>query len=331
MKIYDNITKIIGRTPLVNMQRIGKDLPGKIILKLEFLNPLGSVKDRIALAMIEQAEREGKLKPGMEILEPTSGNTGIGLAFVCAVKGYPVTLIMPEQMSLERRTLLLMLGAKLILTPAQFSMPGAIAKMLELKDKNPNYFVPSQFENFSNPEVHKNTTAVEIWEDTEGKVDMVVCGVGTGGTITGVGEMLKSKKKSVQMIAVEPAESPVLSGGAPGPHMIAGIGAGFVPKILNTKMIDFIETVSSQEAIEMSRRIIKEEGIPIGISSGAAITAALRQAAKLENKNKLIVVIIPSYTERYLSTALAEKQRNEAINLEVQPILPEYIESQKRK
>jgi cysteine synthase A len=325
MKTYSDITKTIGNTPLVEMQRLGKDLPGKILLKLEFFNPLGSVKDRIGISMIESAERSGRLKPGMEIIEPTSGNTGIALAFICASKGYPLTLTMPETMSQERRTLLLLLGAKIILTPGPLGMKGAIAKTLELIDKNKNAFSPSQFENPANPEVHRETTALEIWNDTDGKVDIVVSAVGTGGTITGVGQVLKSKKPFVKMIAVEPVESPVIAGGKPGPHKIQGIGAGFIPKNLDKNIIDGIEAVSSEESLKVAREIIKKEGIPVGISSGAAVAAALRIAAKEENRGKVIVVIIPSYTERYLSTLLAEQERNEAQQLTVSTVLDEYL------
>lgn len=319
MNIYSDITKTIGRTPLVEMQRIGKDLPGKLVLKLEFFNPWGSVKDRIGQNMIEQAELDGKLKKGMEVLEPTSGNTGIALAFICAAKGYSFTAVMPETMSQERRTLLLLLGAKLVLTPAANGMKGAIAKAREMYDKNAGkFYMPSQFENASNPAIHKETTALEIWHDTDGKVDMVISGVGTAGTITGVGQALKAKKPSVQMIAVEPSESPVLAGGKPGPHKIQGLGAGFVPKNLDRSIIDGIEAVSAEESIEMARQVIRTEGIPVGISSGAAIVAGLRQAAKSENKGKMIVVIIASMTERYLSTLLAEKEREQAKNLAVE-------------
>jgi cysteine synthase A len=325
MRIYNDITKIIGNTPLVKMQRIGKGLPGQIVLKLEFLNPLGSVKDRIGISMIETAELEGKLKPGMEIIEPTSGNTGIALAFICSAKGYPLTLVMPETMSLERRTLLLMLGAKVVLTPAVYGMKGAIAKARELSEDNVNIFIPNQFNNPANPAIHRETTALEIWHDTDGLVDILVSGVGTGGTATGVGEVLKSKKPSVRVVAVEPAESAVLSGEAPHPHKIQGIGAGFIPKILNMDVIDEIEKVSSEEAIAMAQKVIREEGIPVGISSGAAIVTALRVAAREENRGKLIIAIIPSYTERYLSTVLCEEQRTIAANLTVSVIDETYL------
>ncbi|MEZ0391892.1 MAG: cysteine synthase A [Pseudobdellovibrionaceae bacterium] len=325
MKIYSDITKTVGATPLVEMQRIGKDLPGKILLKLEFFNPLSSVKDRIGLNMIEKAELSKKLKPGMTVLEPTSGNTGIALAFVCAAKGYPIILVMPETMSNERRMLLLMLGAKIILTPAALGMKGAIAKSLELSEKNSNYFLTRQFENPDNPEVHRETTALEIWRDTDGKVDVVISGVGTGGTITGVGQVLKAKKPSVQMIAVEPMESAILSGEKPTPHKIQGLGAGFIPHVLDRRVIDGIEKVSSEEAFSLARKVIREEGIPVGISSGAAIAAALRVAAKPENKGKCIVCIVPSSTERYLSTMLAEKERIEAQQLVVEQVPEAYL------
>jgi len=325
MKTYSDITKTIGQTPLVQMQRLGKGLPGELFLKLEFFNPLGSVKDRIGLNMIEQAELAGKLKPGMEVIEPTSGNTGIALAFVCAAKGYSLTLTMPETMSAERRTLLLLLGAKIVLTPGPLGMKGAVAKAMELKDKTANSFMPSQFDNLDNPAIHRETTALEIWRDTDGQVDVVVSGVGTGGTITGCGQVLKAKKPSIKMIAVEPVESPVLSGGKPSPHKIQGIGAGFVPSLLDRSVIDAIEQVSSEEALKTAREVIKVEGIPVGISSGAAIVAGLREAAKAESKGKKIVVIVPSYTERYLSTLLAEQERVEAAALVAQTVPEEYL------
>lgn len=325
MKIYSDITKTIGNTPLVQMQRMGKDLPGKLLLKLEFFNPLGSVKDRIGLAMIEDAEKSGKLKPGMQIIEPTSGNTGIALAFIAASKGYQLTLTMPETMSQERRTLLLLLGAKIILTPGPLGMKGAIAKAMELAEKTPNTWMAAQFDNKANPEIHRKTTAMEIWNDTDGKVDMVISGVGTSGTITGVGQVLKEKKPSVKMIAVEPVESPVLSGGKPGPHKIQGIGAGFVPSVMDRSVVDGVEQVSSEESLKVAREVIKTEGIPVGISSGAAICAGLRQAAKEENRGKTIVVIVPSYTERYLSTLLAEQERQEAQGLQVSTVDEAYL------
>ncbi|MGK5087488.1 cysteine synthase A [Bdellovibrionota bacterium FG-2] len=325
MNIFEDITKTVGNTPLVKLQRIGKGLPGTIALKLEFFNPLSSVKDRIGLNMIESAEVAGVLKKGMRVIEPTSGNTGISLAFVCAAKGYPLTLVMPETMSQERRTLLLLLGAEVILTPGPLGMRGAIAKTLELHDQTPNSFLPRQFENPSNPQIHRETTALEIWRDTDGLVDIVVSGVGTGGTLTGVGEVLKAKKPSVEMVAVEPTESPVLSGGKPGPHKIQGIGAGFIPQVLNKTLINEIQQVSSEEAIAMARQVIREEGIPVGISSGAAIAAALCIAARPKNQGKLIVVIVASSTERYLSTMLAEKERTAAANLAISSVSDSYL------
>lgn len=325
MQIYSDITKTIGRTPLVKMQRIGRGLPGNIFLKLEFFNPLGSVKDRIGLNMIEQAELSGALKPGMEVIEPTSGNTGIALAFVCAAKGYKLTLTMPETMSQERRTLLLMLGAQIVLTPGPLGMKGAIAKALEYKEKNSNSYMPSQFENPSNPAIHQETTALEIWRDLDGQVDFVVAGVGTAGTITGIGRVLKAKRPAVKMIAVEPTESPVLSGGVHSPHKIQGIGAGFVPKNYDRSVVDSIEQVSSEETLKMAREVIKSEGIPVGISSGAAIAAGLRLAAKEENRGKNIVVMIASYTERYLSTLLCEAERDQAQKLVVSTVDEKYL------
>lgn len=323
--IYSDITKTIGKTPLIEMQRMGKNLPGRLLLKLEFFNPLSSVKDRIGLAMIEDAEKTGKLKPGGHIIEPTSGNTGIALAFIAAAKGYQLTITMPETMSQERRTLLLLLGAKIILTPGPLGMKGAIAKALELVEKSPESWMPSQFANPLNPAIHRETTAMEIWNDTEGKVDIVVSGVGTSGTITGVGQVLKSKKPAVKMIAVEPSESAVLSGGKPGPHKIQGIGAGFVPAVLDRSVVDGVEQVSSEEALKTAREVIKTEGVPVGISAGAAIAAGLRQAAKEENRGKNIVVIIPSSAERYLSTLLAEQERQEALALPVATVDETYL------
>ena len=325
MHVYSDITKTVGCTPLIRMQRIGRDLPADILLKLEFFNPLGSVKDRIGLNMIERAELARTLKKGMHVLEPTSGNTGIALAFVCAAKGYPLTLVMPETMSQERRTLLLLLGAQVILTPGPLGMKGAIAKSLEIADSDKKYHLARQFENPANPEIHRETTALEIWHDTDGLVDIVVCGVGTGGTLTGVGKVLKEKKPSVQMVAVEPTESAVISGEKAGPHKIQGLGAGFIPKNLDTSLIDKIEKVSTEESIKMAKQVIREEGIPVGISSGAAICAGLRHAAIRANEGKTIVVIVPSYTERYLSTILAEKERTEAQNLVVQPVNEAYL------
>lgn len=325
MKVYSDITKTIGRTPLVKLQRLNQDCVAELYLKLEFFNPLGSVKDRIGLNMIEDAEKSGVLKPGMEIIEPTSGNTGIALAFVAAAKGYKLTLVMPETMSQERRTLLLLLGAELVLTPGANGMRGAIAKAMQLVSENSNAFFPSQFTNKANPEIHRQTTAEEIWADTDGTVDMVISGVGTAGTISGVGQVLKSKKASVRMIAVEPVESPVLSGGKGGPHKIQGIGAGFVPGVYDKHVVDQVEQVSSDEALATARDVIKKEGIPVGISSGAAIHVALRLAKQPENKDKKIVVIVPSYTERYLSTLLAQPEREKAQALTVQTVADEWL------
>ena len=327
MRTFEDITQTIGNTPLVKMQKLTRGVKAHLYLKLEFFNPLGSVKDRIGVNLIESAERAGQLKPGCLVIEPTSGNTGIGLAFACAAKGYPLTLVMPETMSMERRTLLLLLGAKVVLTQGTLGMKGAIGKARELLAKNPGAFMPSQFENPANPEIHRKTTALEIWRDTDGTVDMVVCGVGTGGTFTGVGEVLKAKKPTLKMIAVEPSESPVISGGKPGPHKIQGIGAGFIPKNLNVSLIDGIETVTSEESIAMARRVIREEGIPVGLSSGAAVVAGLRQAGLPENAGKVIVVIIPSHSERYLSTVLAENERKEAALLPVETVDPKYLPS----
>lgn len=325
MKVFADITQTIGNTPLVEMKRMTSGLPGKVLLKLEFFNPLGSVKDRIGLHMIEGAEREGRLTKGKEVIEPTSGNTGIALAFVCASKGYPLTLVMPETMSQERRTLLLLLGAKIILTPGSLGMKGAIAKTLEMLDKNSNLVMMSQFENPDNPDIHRKTTAYEIWNDTDGKVDIVVSAVGTAGTISGVGQVLKVKKPTVKMVAVEPSESPVLSGGKPSPHKIQGIGAGFIPLNYDKNVVDEIEQVSSEEALLTARRVIKEEGIPVGISSGAAIAVGLRQAALPKNQDKWIVVIVPSYSERYLSTLLAENERKEAQALVTEQVDEQYL------
>jgi cysteine synthase A len=311
MKIANNIGELVGRTPLVRLNKVSQGCVADIVLKLEFFNPLGSVKDRIGLAMIEAAEKAGKInKDKTVILEPTSGNTGIALAFVCAYKGYKCTLTMPETMSLERRALLRGLGANLVLTPGAEGMKGAIRKAQELAASDSNYFVPQQFENPANVETHRKTTAEEIWNDTDGKADILISGVGTGGTITGVGEVIKKRKPSFKCVAVEPKGSPVLSGGQPGPHKIQGIGAGFVPKILNTKMIDEIIQVDNDEAMTYAKRLIREEGILCGISSGAAVCAALQVAKRPENKGKLIVVILPSTGERYLSTDLFAEYRS---------------------
>ena len=308
-KIYDSIVDTIGDTPLVRLPNLTRALKpkGEVVAKLEFFNPIGSVKDRIGAAMIEALELKGLLKPGVStIVEPTSGNTGIALAFVAASKGYPLILVMPESMSLERRKMLTILGARLELTPAEKGMRGAVARAQEILAEIPGSVMPQQFENAANPAIHRVSTAEEIWNDTQGKVDAVVSGVGTGGTITGVGQVLKARKPSLKMVAVEPEGSAVLSGGPPGPHKIQGIGAGFVPGVLDRNVIDEIVTVTNDESIEMARRVAKDDGIPVGISSGAAISAAFRLAATDEYAGKLIVAIIPSFAERYLSTVLFE-------------------------
>ncbi len=304
MTIYANAAETIGDTPLVRLNRVTEGLEAEVVAKLEFFNPLNSVKDRIGKAMIEAAEADGRLKPGGVIIEPTSGNTGIALAFVARSKGYRCILTMPESMSLERRKLLKLLGAELVLTPAEKGMKGAIERATELAATTEGAFLPQQFENPANPEIHRQTTAEEIWADTDGQVDAIVAGVGTGGTITGVTEVLKARNPEFKAFAVEPTASPVISGGDPGPHKIQGIGAGFIPKNLNVDILDGVEQVSNDEAFAMARRLADEEGIPGGISSGAAVTAALRIAAKPEMKGKRIVVIVPSMAERYMSTDL---------------------------
>ena len=305
-RISPDITAIIGKTPMISLSRLGVGLEAHLLAKLEFQNPLGSVKDRIGLAMIAAAEEQGQLKPTTTIIEPTSGNTGIALAFVCAARKYRLVLTMPETMSLERRTLLKHLGAELVLTPGSEGMKGAIAKAEELLARTPDSFMPNQFTNPANPEIHRRTTAQEIWEDTDGTIDIFVAGVGTGGTITGVGEVIKAKKPTLRVVAVEPAASPVLSGGAPGPHKIQGIGAGFVPKILNREIIDEIITVTNEQAMETARRIAMEEGILCGISSGANAWAAMQIAARPENRGKQIVFPLCDTGERYLSTELVK-------------------------
>jgi cysteine synthase A len=307
MKIAEDITSLVGSTPLVRLNKVTRDVPATVVAKLEFYNPAGSVKDRIALSMISDAERRGILDRDTVIIEPTSGNTGIGLAFVSAAKGYRIILTMPESMSMERRKILKAFGAELVLTPADRGMKGAIAKAEELAGEYPKAFIPQQFQNPANPEIHRLTTAEEIWNDTEGKVDVLVAGIGTGGTITGVAEVLKQRKPGFQAVAVEPDDSPVLSGGDPGPHKIQGIGAGFVPGVLNTGIMDEIIRVSNDNAFKTARRMIREEGILCGISSGAAVHAALEVAGRTVNKGKLIVVVLPSTGERYLSTALFEE------------------------
>ncbi len=305
-KVFASILDTIGDTPLVGLPNLTKALKpkGEVLAKLEFFNPIASVKDRIGVSLIESLEAEGHLKPGATIVEPTSGNTGIALAFVAAAKGYKLILCMPESMSMERRKMLLILGAKLELTPAERGMAGAVARAKELVEAIPGAVMPQQFDNAANPLIHRVSTAEEIWNDTDGRVDAVVSGVGTGGTITGIGQVLKARKPSVRMVAVEPESSPVLSGGAPAPHKIQGIGAGFVPSILDRGVIDEIIQVSNDDSFAMARRVAKEEGIPVGISSGAALTAAFDLASRDEMTGKVIVAIIPSFAERYLSTAL---------------------------
>jgi len=312
MAKFNSILDTVGSTPLIQIPQVTQGCLAEVWFKCEFFNPLSSVKDRIARAMIEGAEKRGELKAGMSVVEPTSGNTGIGLAFVCAAKGYALTLVMPETMSLERRTLLLMLGAKIELTPGSLGMKGAIARAVEIQSQSPHSYMPRQFENPDNPEIHFYSTGPEIWTDTAGGVDAVVCGVGTGGTFTGIGRYLKSKKPSLKMIAVEPVESPVISGGAPGPHKIQGIGAGFVPQNFDRALLDGVEQVTSEDAIAMAKRVIREAGVPVGISSGAAITAAIRVAKRPEFAGKSIVVVLASGTERYLSTLLGEEARLQA-------------------
>ncbi|HOL54955.1 MAG TPA: cysteine synthase A [bacterium] len=306
MKIAESMRDLIGNTPLVRLNKIGGDIRASLVAKLEFFNPAGSIKDRIGVSMIEEAERLGKINKDSIIIEPTSGNTGIALAWVCALKGYRCILVMPDTMSIERRKLLKAFGAEIILTPGEKGMEGAIEEAERLAGTNPSYFIPYQFKNPANPEIHRKTTAEEIWRDTDGKVDIVVAGVGSGGTITGIAEVIKPRKPSFRAIAVEPEKSPVLSGGKPGKHKIQGIGAGFIPEVLNRDIIDEVIRVSDESAIETARRLAKEEGVLAGISSGAAVYAGIQIAKREETEGKLIVVILPDTGERYLSTELYE-------------------------
>ena len=306
-RVYDSITDTIGDTPLVRLSRLAKEkgVKANLLAKLEFFNPISSVKDRIGVAMIDALEASGKIVAGKTVLvEPTSGNTGIALAFVAAARGYKLMLVMPESMSIERRKMLALLGAELVLTPAAQGMKGAIAKAQEIVQSTPGAIIPQQFENPANPEIHRRTTAEEIWNDTNGGVDFLISGVGTGGTITGVGQVLKGRKPSVKIVAVEPEDSPVLSGGQPGPHKIQGIGAGFIPGVLDRSVIDEVVTVGNQTSFDTARHLARIEGIPVGISSGAAVAAAIEVGLRSENEGKNIVIIIPSFAERYLSTAL---------------------------